>query len=165
MAASTSPSCNTLGGFVSTALSVVDERIQTGTVEPELTAPWPKPKSERTPQNSCNSRCVAVLDMKFNEIQRFSLFHSFRVFFPSFPVFLKDLLLSSLEPPQVTLLELLGLISVRHAGQLMQPALPAVAADLRDERQLQRLGGQVSPWSLGGRWMDHPLLWIFYDVL
>ena len=48
MAASTYPSCNTLGGFVSTALSVVDERVQTGTVEPELTAPWPKPKSEHT---------------------------------------------------------------------------------------------------------------------
>ncbi|CAL1126677.1 unnamed protein product [Cladocopium goreaui] len=63
-------------GFVSTALSVVDECVQTGTVEPELT---------------------------------------------------------------VTLLELLALISVRHAGQLMQP-LPAVAADVRDERQLQQLG-------------------------
>jgi len=62
-------------GFVSTALSVVDERVQTGTVEPELT---------------------------------------------------------------VTLLELLALISVRHAGQLMQPPLPAVAADVRDERQLQQ---------------------------
>lgn len=62
-------------GFVSTALSVVDERVQTGTVEPELT---------------------------------------------------------------VTLLELLALISVRHAGQLMQPPLPAVAADVRDEHQLQQ---------------------------
>lgn len=41
--------------------------------------------------------------------------------------------------PKVTLMELLALISLRHAGQLMQPPLPAVAADVRDERQLQRL--------------------------
>ena len=91
--------------------------------------------------------------MKFNEIQCVSLFPSFSRFFPQIPGCFKDLLLSSLEPPQVTLLELLGLISVRHAGQLMQPALPAVAADLRDERQLQRLGGQVSP-CFTGRGLD-----------
>ena len=41
--------------------------------------------------------------------------------------------------PKVTLMELLALISLRHAGQLMQPPLPAVAADVRDGRQLQRL--------------------------
>jgi len=62
-------------GFVSTALSVVDERVQEGTVGTELT---------------------------------------------------------------VTLLELLALTSVRHAAQLMKQPLPAVAADVRDERQLQQ---------------------------
>ena len=42
--------------------------------------------------------------------------------------------------PEVTLLELLGLVSLRHASQLMQQPLPAVAADMRDDRQLQQLG-------------------------
>jgi len=41
-------------------------------------------------------------------------------------------------PPEVTLLELLALTSVRHAAQLMKQPLPAVAADVRDERQLQQ---------------------------
>jgi len=51
---------------------------------------------------------------------------------------------------------------VRHAGQLMQPPLPAVAADVRDERQLQQLG-VPKPWGLGSTWIYpiYPLqLWI-----
>lgn len=46
---------------------------------------------------------------------------------------------------------------MRHAGQLMQPPLPAVAADVRDERQLQQLG-VPKPWGLGST--DPLQLWI-----
>eukprot|EP00438_Fugacium_kawagutii_P016174 Skav225026 [mRNA] locus=scaffold2061:53942:59731:+ [translate_table: standard] len=87
--------CDVEGSFVSAALSAVDERVQGGTVETELTAPW------------------------------------------------------LMEKCMVTLMELLALISLRHAAQLMQPPLPAVAADVRDERQLQRLSCNLDGWFRG----------------